>query len=153
MRLSTTDGSPDGWPSRTASCWRRELKALGVDVIDCSSGGFDGYGHQAGRVYQVPFAKAVRAGAGIPTMAVGLISDAAEAEAILADGEADLIALARGALDDPNWPSTPTTNSRAPPPTTSGPNRPRENEATATGGCGRSGVGPHPTARHLPRAG
>ena len=53
--------------------------------------------------YQVPFAQTVKQGAGIPTMAVGLLGDIEAAEAILQRGEADFIALARGALDDPNW--------------------------------------------------
>lgn len=103
MRLSTTDGSPDGWGVEDSIALAGRLKAVGVDAIDCSSGGFDGYGLTPEANYQVPLSRAVRA-SGIPTVAVGLISDPAAAERILAGGEADLIALARGALEDPNWP-------------------------------------------------
>lgn len=103
VRISSVDGSPGGWTIDDSLAFAAELKALGVDVIDCSSGGFEGYGIKPAAGYQVPYAAAVRA-AGIPTMAVGLIDDPQDAEAILAGGRADLIALARGALDDPNWP-------------------------------------------------
>lgn len=103
MRISATDGSPGGWGIEDSVVLAGELKRLGVDVIDCSSGGFDGYGLKPGNLYQVPLAKAVR-GAGIATMAVGLISEPADAEAIVASGDADLVALARTALEDPNWP-------------------------------------------------
>ena len=103
VRISTVDGSPDGWVLEDSLAFAVELKALGVDIIDCSSGGFDGYGLKPGPNYQVPFAAAVRK-AGIATMAVGLISTAADGEAAITNGEADLVALARGALDDPNWP-------------------------------------------------
>ena len=104
VRLSVSDWHPDGWKVEDSVALARELKALGVDAIDCSSGGFDGARIDAVENYQVPFAKAVRDGADIPTMAVGLLGDVAAAEAILAGGQADFIALARGALDDPNWP-------------------------------------------------
>ncbi len=102
-RLSVSDNAPGGWTPEDSVVLARELKARGVDAIDCSSGGL-AQGHIASTAaYQVPFAKAVRDGAGIPTMAVGLLGDVAAAEAILENGEADFIALARGALDDPNW--------------------------------------------------
>jgi 2,4-dienoyl-CoA reductase-like NADH-dependent reductase (Old Yellow Enzyme family) len=103
VRLSVSDNHPDGWQVEDSVVLARELKALGVDAIDCSSGGFDGATFNPKAGYQVPFAKAVRDGADIPTMAVGLLGDAAADEAIVANGEADFIALARGALDDPNW--------------------------------------------------
>lgn len=103
MRLSVTDGSPDGWTVDDSVALAGRLKAIGIDAIDCSSGGFEGYALKPGPLYQVPLAKAVRA-AGLPTMAVGLVQTAEEAETILAEGSADLVALARGALDDPNWP-------------------------------------------------
>lgn len=103
VRLSVSDNHPDGWQVEDSVVLARELKALGVDAIDCSSGGFDGATFSPVAGYQVPFAKAVRDGADIPTIAVGLLGDAAAAEAIIASGEADFIALARGALDDPNW--------------------------------------------------
>ena len=80
-----------------------ELKARGVDLIDCTTGGFDGTSLKPAAHYQVPMAAALRK-AGLPVAAVGLIQDPLAAEAILQAGEVDLIALARGALEDPNWP-------------------------------------------------
>lgn len=81
------------------------LKRTGVDLVDCSSGGVGGtYSHPIGPGYQVPYAAAVREGATIPTVAVGLITEPEQAEAIIADGKADLVALAREALYNPNWP-------------------------------------------------
>lgn len=104
VRLSASDWHPDGWQIEDSIVLSRELKARGVDVIDASSGGFDGAAVAVGPDYQVPFARAIRADAGIATMAVGLLGDMVRAEEIVANGEADFIALARGALDDPNWP-------------------------------------------------
>ncbi|MGV8953555.1 MAG: NADH:flavin oxidoreductase/NADH oxidase [Cypionkella sp.] len=104
VRISVSDNHPDGWQVEDSVAFAKELKVLGVDAVDCSSGGFHGGQIKSVASYQVPFAEAVRRGADIPTMAVGLISEAAEAEAILSNGEADFVALARGALDDPNWP-------------------------------------------------
>lgn len=103
MRISATDGGPGGWELDDSIALARELKARGVDVIHCSSGGFEGYALKPAPLYQVPLAKAVRE-IGIPTIAVGLITEPKEAETVIATGEADLVALARGALDDPNWP-------------------------------------------------
>ena len=103
VRISVSDNHPEGWQVEDSVALARELKARGVDAIDCSSGGFDGASIKPIAAYQVPFAKAVRDGADIPTLAVGLLGDVAGAEAIIANGEADFVALARGALDDPNW--------------------------------------------------
>jgi 2,4-dienoyl-CoA reductase-like NADH-dependent reductase (Old Yellow Enzyme family) len=103
VRISATDGNNGGWGVDDSVVLAGELKARGVDVIDVSSGGFEGYGLKPAALYQVPLAKAVRA-AGIKTAAVGLITEPQDAEEILAEGEADLVALARGALEDPNWP-------------------------------------------------
>jgi 2,4-dienoyl-CoA reductase-like NADH-dependent reductase (Old Yellow Enzyme family) len=103
-RLSVTDGRPDGWQVEDSVVLAAELKARGVDLIDSSSGGFDGAGIAPAPLYQVPLSAAVRGGADMPTMAVGLITEAADAETVLQKGEADLIALARGALADPSWP-------------------------------------------------
>ena len=103
VRISVSDNHPEGWQVEDSIVLARELKARGVDAIDCSSGGFDGASIKPIAAYQVPFAKAVRDGADIPTMAVGLLGDVAGAEAIVSNGEADFVALARGALDDPNW--------------------------------------------------
>jgi 2,4-dienoyl-CoA reductase-like NADH-dependent reductase (Old Yellow Enzyme family) len=103
VRISVSDNHPDGWQVEDSVVLAKALKARGVDAVDCSSGGFHGGQIKSVASYQVPFAEAVRKGADIPTMAVGLITGAAEAEAILTSGEADFVALARGALDDPNW--------------------------------------------------
>lgn len=102
-RISASDWIDGGWTVEDSIVYARELKARGVDLIHCSSGGFDGAAPKVGALYQVPFAAAVRRGAGIPTAAVGLITTAAQAEAIVAHGDADLVALARQALEDPNW--------------------------------------------------
>jgi 2,4-dienoyl-CoA reductase-like NADH-dependent reductase (Old Yellow Enzyme family) len=75
-----------------------------VDAIDVSGGGIGaGWQHPIGYGYQVPFAAAIREQAGIPTMAVGLVVDPAQAEAVVATGQADLVAVAREAQDDPNF--------------------------------------------------
>lgn len=103
VRISVSDNHTDGWQVEDSVAFAVELKRLGVDAVDCSSGGFDGGAIKSVANYQVPFAHAVRDGADIATMAVGLIHDAQEAEQILTAGHADFIALARGALDDPNW--------------------------------------------------
>ncbi|MDB5539250.1 MAG: NADH:flavin oxidoreductase/NADH oxidase [Devosia sp.] len=103
IRISATDGSPGGWSVEDSIVFARELKARGVDLIDCSSGGFDGYALKAAPLYQVSLARAVRE-AGIATMAVGVIDTPEDAERIVAEGDADLVALARTALEDPNWP-------------------------------------------------
>jgi NADH:flavin oxidoreductases, Old Yellow Enzyme family len=102
-RLSVSDNAPGGWTPEDSVVLARELKARGVDAIDCSSGGLAQGRITSAAGYQVPFSRTVRTGADIPTMAVGLLGDVAEAEAILERGDADFIALARGALDDPNW--------------------------------------------------
>ncbi|RYE80046.1 MAG: hypothetical protein EOP19_19415 [Hyphomicrobiales bacterium] len=80
-----------------------ELDKLGVDVVHASSGGFDGYSLKAAPLYQVPLAKALK-DSGFKSIAVGLIDDPTDAERIVTSGEADLVAFARGALEDPNWP-------------------------------------------------
>ncbi|MBN9315976.1 MAG: NADH:flavin oxidoreductase/NADH oxidase [Devosia sp.] len=103
VRISVTDGSPGGWGVEDSVVLARELKSRGVDMIHCSSGGFDGYALKAAPLYQVELSRAVR-GSGLPTMAVGLIDDPADAERILAEGDADMVAFARTALEDPNWP-------------------------------------------------
>lgn len=104
VRLSVSDNHPDGWSAADSVVLARELKALGVDVVDCSSGGFDGAVLAPKPLYQVPLGRTVRDGAGIATAAVGLITRPEEAAAIVAGGDADFVALAREALDDPNWP-------------------------------------------------
>ncbi len=102
VRISATDGSPDGWSLEDSIVLSREFAELGVDAIHVSSGGFEGAGVKPGPLYQVPFSKAIR-DAGVKTVAVGLIDAPRDAERILVDGEGDLVAFARGALEDPNW--------------------------------------------------
>jgi 2,4-dienoyl-CoA reductase-like NADH-dependent reductase (Old Yellow Enzyme family) len=104
MRLSCEDDS--GWGPEQSVALARELKAKGVDVIDCSSGGIlERSPMDSVRArkysYQVPYAAKIRAEAGIPTMAVGHIVHADQAEAILQDGKADLIALGQGTALQP----------------------------------------------------
>ncbi|BBK38503.1 NADH:flavin oxidoreductase / NADH oxidase [Allostella sp. ATCC 35155] len=108
VRISSVDGIEGGWTVEDSVVYARELKARGVDVIDCSSGGLTGSATAArnaprGLGFQVPYAERVRAEAGLPTMAVGLILDAPQAEQILAEGRADIIAVGREAMNDPNW--------------------------------------------------
>jgi 2,4-dienoyl-CoA reductase-like NADH-dependent reductase (Old Yellow Enzyme family) len=102
IRISATDAAEGGWEVEDSIVFARELQALGVDVIHVSSGGFDGYGLKPEALYQVGLSKAVRA-AGVKTVAVGLITEPEDAEKILVEGEADLVAFARTALEDPNW--------------------------------------------------
>ncbi len=104
VRLSVTDWHSEGWQVEDSIALTKELKARGVDAIDASSGGFEGATIHAVAEYQVPLASAVRNQGGLPTMAVGLLGDPQGDEAIIARGDADFIALARGALEDPNWP-------------------------------------------------
>lgn len=103
VRLSVQDDA--GWGPDESVALARIVKQKGVDVIDCSGGGMTAravgtpaYG------YQVPYAERLRKDAGIMTMAVGLIVHARQAEDILQEGRADLVALARELLYNPNWP-------------------------------------------------
>jgi 2,4-dienoyl-CoA reductase-like NADH-dependent reductase (Old Yellow Enzyme family) len=103
LRVSSTDYVEGGLTVEDTVAFAKAAKALGVDVVDCSSGGNTTTPPTLYPGYQVPFADAVRHGADIATMAVGLILDVRLAEGILAEGKADLIALARPALEDPNF--------------------------------------------------
>jgi NADPH2 dehydrogenase len=104
VRISATDWVEGGWTVEDSTVFARELKGLGCDFVDVSSGGVSPRQQvPAAPLYQVPLAARVRAGAGLPVMAVGLIREPADAEAILARGEADFIALGRGMLHDPRW--------------------------------------------------
>jgi 2,4-dienoyl-CoA reductase-like NADH-dependent reductase (Old Yellow Enzyme family) len=102
VRISGTDGAEGGWDIDDSIVLAEELKSRGVDAIHVSSGGVSSYSLKPAPLYQVPLAKAVKE-AGIKTIAVGLINDPNDAERILETGEADLVAFARGALEDPNW--------------------------------------------------
>jgi 2,4-dienoyl-CoA reductase-like NADH-dependent reductase (Old Yellow Enzyme family) len=104
VRVSAVDGSREGMTVEDTVALARALGERGVDVVDTSGGGVGGgWEHPLGYGYQVPFASRIRAEAGLATMAVGLIVDAAQAEAVVAGGHADLVALAREAQDDPNF--------------------------------------------------
>ena len=106
VRISATDWDDPGWTLDESVVLAGELKQLGCDFIDCSSGGNSpkrppvGPGHPG---YQVPFAERIRKDTGIPTMAVGMLRDASLAEGIVSQGKADMISLARGMLYDPRW--------------------------------------------------
>jgi 2,4-dienoyl-CoA reductase-like NADH-dependent reductase (Old Yellow Enzyme family) len=103
-RISVTDWIEGGVTVEESIAYARALKEIGYDLIHCTSSGFDGAKIPVAPLYQVPLAAAVRKGAGVPTAAVGLITTAREAEDIVSSGRADVVALARQALDDPNWP-------------------------------------------------
>jgi 2,4-dienoyl-CoA reductase-like NADH-dependent reductase (Old Yellow Enzyme family) len=108
FRVSSVDGVDGGWTLEDSVALARKLREAGIDVIDCSSGGLLGSA-TAARVkrypgFQVPFAATIRRESDIPTMAVGLILDGPQADEVLRNGEADLIAIGREALYDPNWP-------------------------------------------------
>jgi 2,4-dienoyl-CoA reductase-like NADH-dependent reductase (Old Yellow Enzyme family) len=106
VRLSVEDDA--GWGPDENVRLSRVLKSRGVDVIDCSSGGIRGApvvsAGPVGYGYQVPYAEKLKKEALIQTMAVGLIVHADQAEEILQSGRADLIAIAREAMQNPNWP-------------------------------------------------
>ncbi|HEX4949987.1 MAG TPA: NADH:flavin oxidoreductase/NADH oxidase [Blastocatellia bacterium] len=105
VRISSTDWAEGGWDLSQSIAFARELQALGIDLIDCSGGGAIPKVHiPVAPGYQVPFAAAIRKEAGIATGAVGLITEARQAEQILANDEADVVLLARELLRDPYWP-------------------------------------------------
>ena len=105
IRVSATDWVEGGWDLQQTIAFAQELKTRGVDWIDVSSGALSPLQKiPVGPGYQVPLADGVRQATGLPTMAVGLITEAAQAEQILVSGQADLIAMARGMLYDPRWP-------------------------------------------------
>jgi len=105
VRISAVDWLDGGWDIEQSLVLARELKAIGVDLIDCSSG----FAVAKERVpfgpgFQVPFAARIRAEAGIASGAVGVITEPAQAEQIVATGQADVVLLARQMLRDPYWP-------------------------------------------------
>lgn len=106
VRVSAVDGAQNGWNLDDTVAFAVELKARGVDVIDCSSGGISGSATAAqvprGLGFQVPYAERVRKEVGIASMAVGIILEAEQAEAILQKGQADLIAVGRQSQFNPN---------------------------------------------------
>jgi 2,4-dienoyl-CoA reductase-like NADH-dependent reductase (Old Yellow Enzyme family) len=111
VRVSSIDDVEGGWSIEDTIAFAKELKKAGVDVVDCSSGGILGSATAATRTllprvpgFQIPFAERIRKEAEIKTMAVGLILTPHQAEEALQAGRADLIAVGREALCDPNWP-------------------------------------------------
>ena len=93
---------PSGWTVDDSVELARRVRPLGVDLIDCSSGGLVPYAKiEPGPGYQVPFARRIRSEAGILTGAVGMITEAEQGQSIIRDGEADLVLLAREFLRDP----------------------------------------------------
>ena len=109
MRISATDWAEGGFTPDDATAFVAAAKREGVDYVCVSSGGMTPHGlpptvnGSPGPGYQVPFARKVRRETGMITRAVGMIVDPLQAEAIIADGDADLVALARAFLDDPRW--------------------------------------------------
>jgi 2,4-dienoyl-CoA reductase-like NADH-dependent reductase (Old Yellow Enzyme family) len=104
VRISATDWVEGGWNADDSVVLARELKARGVDLVDCSSGGMVPNAQiPVGPGFQVQFAERIRREAGIATAAVGLITEAAQANEIVAEGKADLVLLAREMLRDPYW--------------------------------------------------
>jgi 2,4-dienoyl-CoA reductase-like NADH-dependent reductase (Old Yellow Enzyme family) len=118
VRISAIDGREGGWSMDDSVLLSEKLSAVGVDVVDCSSGGIGGpprfRSDDAGKAlttssargpgFQVPFSRQVRSEAGIKSMAVGVIIDPHQAEEILQSGGADLVALGREIMYDPFWP-------------------------------------------------
>ncbi|KQZ61296.1 oxidoreductase [Sphingopyxis sp. Root1497] len=105
VRVSGTDWVDGGWTIEETIAFARALEARGCAAINVSSGGL----HPAQQIalspgYQVPLARRVKDAVAMPVIAVGLITDAAQAEAIVANGDADMVAIARAALYDPRWP-------------------------------------------------
>src|ERR1700742_3980347 len=104
VRVSATDWVEGGWDVEQTIVFAKELQKRGVDWMDVSSGGVSPLQKiPLGPGYQVPFAEAVKKATGVNTIAVGLITEARQAEEIVASGQADLIAIARAALYDPRW--------------------------------------------------
>lgn len=107
-RISATDWVEGGWTIEDSVVLARELRARGIDLVDCSSGGnllrgATNSNLARGPGYQVPFAERIRNEVKVPTMAVGMIHTGAQAEQILQEGKADLIAIGRQLLFDPFW--------------------------------------------------
>ncbi|MBV8849259.1 MAG: NADH:flavin oxidoreductase/NADH oxidase [Methylobacteriaceae bacterium] len=105
MRISATDWVPNGWDIEGTVALSKALKQRGCAAIHVTTGGVSP--QQAIKIapgYQVPYARRVKSEVGLPTIAVGLITEAEQAEAIIANGEADAVSLARAMLYDPRWP-------------------------------------------------
>ena len=106
VRISASDWMEGGWDLEQSIALAQLLKAEGVDLMDCSSGGLVPDAKiEVKPGYQVPFAEKIRQGANIPTAAVGFITEAKQADDIVRNGQADLVLLARRMLVDPYWPA------------------------------------------------
>ncbi|MEZ4672947.1 MAG: hypothetical protein R2932_01740 [Caldilineaceae bacterium] len=105
VRISCTDWVDGGWTIEESVELARRLKEVGVDLIDCSSGGSSSLAKiPIGAGYQTPFAERIRREANLPTAAVGMITQPMQADEIVRNGRADLVLLARELLRDPHWP-------------------------------------------------
>jgi 2,4-dienoyl-CoA reductase-like NADH-dependent reductase (Old Yellow Enzyme family) len=105
VRISATDWAEGGWDLAQSIVLSKRLKEIGVDLIDCSSGGLVPHAKiPVAPGYQVPFAAEIRREARIATGAVGLITEPQQAEEIISSGSADAVLLARQMLRDPYWP-------------------------------------------------
>jgi 2,4-dienoyl-CoA reductase-like NADH-dependent reductase (Old Yellow Enzyme family) len=105
MRISAIDWVEDGWQIEDSVELARRLRPLGVDLIDCSSGGVVPHAKiQIGPAFQTPFAERIRRESGILTGAVGMITEPHQANAIVGEGRSDIVLLARELLRDPYWP-------------------------------------------------
>jgi 2,4-dienoyl-CoA reductase-like NADH-dependent reductase (Old Yellow Enzyme family) len=105
VRISATDWVDHGWDLAQSIAFARRLREIGVDLIDCSSGGMVPDAEiPTGPGFQVPFSAAIRSEAKVATGAVGLITNPQQAEQILVCGNADVVFLARAMLQDPYWP-------------------------------------------------
>ena len=105
MRISATDWVPDGWDIEGTVALAEVLKTRGCPAIHVTTGGVSPrQAIKLGPGYQVPYAQRVKSEVGLPTIAVGLITEPEQAEAIIANGEADAVSLARAMLYDPRWP-------------------------------------------------
>jgi len=105
IRISASDWVDGGWDLAQSVEFAHSLKGRGCDFIDVSSGGVSPQQQiPLGPGYQIPFAHRIRSETGLPTIGVGLVTEPRHAESIIADGQADLVALARGMLYDPRWP-------------------------------------------------
>ncbi len=105
VRISATDWVEGGWDLQGSLELAGLLKVVGVDLVDCSSGGQVANARiPFGPGYQTPFAAAIRRGVGVAVGAVGMITEPAQAEQIVATGQADAVLMAREMLRDPYWP-------------------------------------------------
>ncbi len=104
LRISASDWAEGGWTVEDSIALAKMVKPLGVDLVDCSSGGLVPYAKiPVGAGYQVPFSQAVRKLGGVLTGAVGMITSAMQADQIIRNGEADIVLLAKEMLRDPYW--------------------------------------------------